>query len=286
MHKAKSIHGLLYGESEPRLDIVVSKAQLERALRIMDALLKALLARGFLIEVIPHAPPPPYERNMKRVEPHRAFHTEVRIAGIAVPFALREEAHWVSSADGRRFAGGNWMAGYSRGAVERVGTGVLEFTTDPGRFGYWRARWREGTRKSLDGLLGSFEVRLIRIAHEVRLEWEAGERRRQEEAERKRLKEEELKREAEEAERVRLLHGQLRDRRLAHEIRDYVAEIQAILDEAGVGHGEGSELAEQLMWVSGCADGLDPATRARKSIREGMAELHRRGDVAGAREVR
>ena len=282
LHRAKPRHGLLYPESKACLDIVVSKAQIERALRIMDALVKALLSRGLVLEVIPHDPPTPYELNMKRVEPHRAFHTQVKIDGIAVPIALREGFRWVSKVDGRPFTGSGWMSGFAAGTITRAGTGVLEFNTSAGRHGYWRSHWREGKRKSLEGLLRSFIVGLIEIAHEVRVEREDDQRRRMEEAERQRIKEEERKREAEEAERVKFLRGQLRDRRLAQDIRLYVAEVQTVLDDAGLGHIERTGLAEHLRWATEYSDRLDPTTRARRSIREGLAELRAREGPAAA----
>jgi len=277
LHNSKPLHGLLYGGSEPCLDIVVSKAQLPRALRIMDALVTALEARGFTIEVISNPPPSLYERSMKRVEPHRAFRTEVKLGGIAVPIGLREESEWISKGDGKRYTAGNWMSGYSANAITRVGTGVLELQASYRHTGYGRSNWRDGRRKPLEGLLHSFVVGLIKIVHELRLERAAEKRRQEEEAERKRLKEEELKRQAEEADRVKFLEGQLRDRRGAREIREYVAEIQALLDDAGLGHIEHSELAEHLRWAAAHADELDPVSRARRSIREGLAEMRRRG---------
>lgn len=78
---------------------------------------------------------------------------------------------------------------------------------------------------------------------------------------------------AEEAERVRSLEGQLRDRRVARKPREYVAEFQALLDDAGLGYIEHSDPAEHLRLAAGC--------RRARSGRQGST-VDRRGACGAA----
>lgn len=78
--------------TEQALDVAVSEVALDRALRVMDALLKALEERGHSVEVrevkLPPAEPCSYGRQVPRPEPR--WHTFAIVENTAVEFGLEE----------------------------------------------------------------------------------------------------------------------------------------------------------------------------------------------------
>lgn len=76
---------------EQVLDVEVSEVPLERALRVMDALVKALEERGHCVEVREVKPPraeSPYGRDLPQPEPR--WHTFAVVENTAVEFGLEE----------------------------------------------------------------------------------------------------------------------------------------------------------------------------------------------------
>jgi len=179
----------------PRLDIDVSKAQLRRALRIMDALIRAFDARGWKTEL--------GSRDDRK--------SYITILDQRVPFGIRETLKKVVSSPARADRPFGSRISTSRPSTyhdkyhEYSGQLAFVIRYDWG-YGVLKG-WAETKTKRLEERLGDFIVNLVKAAYE---DLEASRRR----AERERLaeeaaerrREEERRREAEAAEDERSSH--------------------------------------------------------------------------------
>lgn len=221
LEEARTWNGLASCASKGCLDITVSKEQRQRALRIMDGLVRYLEANGGGVEVAARR-----EYSYGREE--RIFATEALVGGERVGFALREH----------------------------YGQLGLRLTSE--RLHGLRRTWSDGKRQRLDAVLGAFVVGLGRAAAQLaeihaederrRLAWLEAERRRAEEAERRRLEEE----------RIARLTGEATAWGRAAELRVYSRAGLRLLDESGAA-GEAAEARRaDLEWLLEYADRIDP----------------------------
>lgn len=224
LEEARTWNGLASCASKGCLDITVSKQQRQRALRIMDGLVRYLEANGGGVEVVSR-------RVYSYGREERTFATEALVGGERVGFALRE--HY----------------------------GLLELRLTSERLHGLRRTWSDGQRQRLEKVLGGFVVGLGRAAvqlAEIHAEderrqqaWLETERRRAEEAERRRLEEE----------RIARLTGEATAWSRAAELRAYSRAGLRLLDERGAA-GEAAEARRaDLEWLLDYADRIDPLRR-------------------------
>lgn len=230
----------------PCLDIDVSRGSLSRALRIMDALLKALESQGYEVENTASARTTSYY-NQSRFVPGV---TRARVGEDWINFGLSENCTWIEVHRPLEWAK-EW-GGYS---LDRVRRGAGEFSlfatnAPPGL----RKTWKDGKKQRVEDCLGAFVLYLPLIAERLKEErLEAGRRhqawreeeRRREEAAARRKKDERRRKELEEA---------LAQWRLARDIRAFVAEVKRRAGAAKLGDG----LGQRLEWSLAYADSVDP----------------------------
>ncbi len=226
--------------SEPCLDIVVSPALLERALRIMDALVKALAARKMTVEA------PLLDVNAARAK------MRVRVENVFVTFRLTEPCRMmrIPPPAKPRFA---WL---DRATIQYVPTGILELAIDEFRMSGERKTWRDGTTRKLEACLNEFVAQLhVAAASAKRWEEERAEEqwRWEEQARRRREAEERAKEEQRKAAELTALVGRWR---LADDIRAFVADAQLRGDR---GH------PVDWSWALGYADRVDPLGPTRQN---------------------
>jgi len=221
LEEARTRNGLASCASKGCLDVTVSKEQRQRALRIMEGLVRYLEGNGCGVEVVSRR-----VYTWGREEP--TFVTEALVGGERVGFALRE--HY----------------------------GLLELRLTNDRLHGLRRTWADGKRQRLEAVLGGFVVGLglaaaqlaeihaeDRRRHLARLE---AERRRAEEAERRRL----------EAERIARLTGEATAWSRAAELRTYARAALRLLDESGAAGDEAASRRADLEWLLEHADSIDP----------------------------
>ncbi|GEJ56624.1 hypothetical protein AMYX_13650 [Anaeromyxobacter diazotrophicus] len=207
------------------LDIVASRAQMPRALRIADAALKALEANGLEVEATEPKPAPPgylssYERS--RYPPSK---TGIHVGDAFFEFTLEEELDTVRpeepkpSRDAPYEKRWDWVKRHGSPGYERVPSGRLALgLTGGGWLGAARSSWRDGKRKRLEEQLNDFVATVLELGerHRLwRLEREAAERRYAE-----------AQRRAEEEERLRTLE--------AARVKDLDERLRAWSDAAGI----------------------------------------------------
>lgn len=234
------------GHGDRALDVAVSQESVDRALRIMDALVKALASRGmpFVVDDGEHSRP------------------KVNVQGEKLLVRLSEKSTRTErqpTAEERqrmKRTGSDWIPNryvYSP-------TGMLSLVVS-GDFAI-SASCSDGKSQRLEDRLNEFAIRLEEVAarqkqtrekHEAqRREWD-----RQEE---KRRKKEFAK--SEEMEKVEALEEEAKQWRRAENIRVYVASVEAIHAEQRISIDAQSELGRWIAWAKTRADWLDPRIRA------------------------
>jgi hypothetical protein len=242
---------LLVPETAKCLDLQVSRGTLDRALRIMDSLLKELEQREIPIELIDD----------------RQMSTQISVLGETFGICIEEVFDRVErkltpaqEAEKKRHP---WFFG--RPEFDRIPTGNLVLRLKNGGYDNGRTNWRDGKVQRLESLLNKFIVALFECAvskRSARIEREAAEVLRIAESRRK----EEL-RKLQEQERTRLAQL-LKDVDAWHQsqkIRAYADAIRTHAEKNEVSDS-GQELMEWVSWVSQQADRIDPLCKSPYSV--------------------
>jgi hypothetical protein len=251
----KPTNGIITRPRRRCLDGLVTLATLDRALRVMDALLKALEDRGLTIEVTaPQEVEEPSHHWTRSV-------TRVSVDGEWIEFGISEQEDVVRApapeppknlSDWQR---DYWIREHTP-APQYVPNGNLAIQIKTGEGLGVRRTWRDGKSQRVENCLGNFIVHLEATAKAIKEQRNREERRRQEWAEQQRKWEEERQRRWEEERRIKELREQLERWRLTRDVRAYVEEIRA--SAQAVHGGLSPELEQKLSWALAWADRVDP----------------------------
>lgn len=241
---------------EPRakqcLNVQVGAESTDRAVRIMDSLLKALEARGYAVAV-------------KGDSQHTT--TTVLVLGETLEFSLEEmvtrKEHVLTPAEQKKKERDRW---YSFGIPQYdfVPAGKLSLKIKNLWLRGIRMTWSDGKVQRVEDCLNAFIIGLIKASVQKRADRMKQERREREwEAERRR-REENAKLIREEKERLAKLEREAQNWHKSQTLRGY---IEAVQENAIRKHGEvGGELERWLSWANQQADRLDPLTESPASI--------------------
>lgn len=247
-------NGILRPRAQKRVDIRVSPGSRDRALRIMDALIKALEARGMPVTLTEDG------QSMTRVE----------VLGETLNFWLDEklrcEEKRLTLAEERDRE--KYLFLFRRPGYVYHPTGILRLTIgDFGSLGLRRS-WGDSGTGRLEDRLNAFVSGLVKASVRKKAERLERERRERERREEMRRREECARLHREEEARVKALEEHAASWKKSQEIRAY---IQAVKEAAVRQQGqipEGSGLEKWLKWASGQTDRLDPVAKSPPSIPE------------------
>src|SRR5688572_10651487 len=223
------------------LDIAVSEASLPRALRIMDALLKALDARGMPV----------------RIEPDGKRHSYVKLQGEQLAIRLVENTSRTErepTAEERRYKKQHGYV-YLPDRYSYQATGVLKL----GGLGYASDLQNvvaDGKHQRIEQRLNDFVVKLEAEAVRRKRHAEHLERQHRHWEEQERIRREREERQRKEVERLKGLEQDAA-----------AAETKEIQERGAV--DAGSEFGLWLDWARHEADWLDPLIRARCEVLDG-----------------
>lgn len=268
LQKAHPVDGVVSARASTCLDIAVSPACLDRALRIFDALIKALEAAGLAVEVTPvgespPAPRPTYYDPHPEVEPRRLERvTRVLCDEEWIELRLNERVRRIED-KGPAPAEGSARGRERFYTYEPTGQLTLRLpnVTAPGV----RTKWQESKQQRLEELLGEFIAYLPAAALSFTLQREAEERRaaeareaeiRRYEEQRRRWDEEERRREEEKREEA--FEAEVDRWRRAQGIRHYVAAALGALEQRGLSAEAEQTERERLAWALKLAERIDP----------------------------
>jgi len=233
------------------LDIDVTKASLRRALRIMDALVKAFEARGWKV-------------SLGAGDDRKSY---VTILGQQLPFGIRETLKKVLNEPPKpqRLSDGTiytpWQSKYRDEPSGRLAL-VIRYS-----WGYGVSKsWVETTTRPLEDRLRDFIISLVRMANEgvERDRRHEGEERARQEAEGRRVAEQ-RRREAEAA-RVRALDRQASQWEGSRRLRDYLTAVRAAAESQRGGLHTCSEFTAWLAWAEAHARSIDPLQQPLDSL--------------------
>jgi hypothetical protein len=236
------------GLKQPRargcLDIHVGQDSIDRAMLIMDTLVKAVETRGFDISVAKEPP----------------FSTSVSVMDEVIKIAFIEELdrteRKLTAAQMKEKEKHSWM--YSRQEYDYSPNGLLSLRIKNDDSLNTRKTWSDGRRQRLEDCLNSFVGGLIKAAiaiKHLRAERERWEREWQEE---RRQREEAERIRREEEEKLKDLDEEVASWHQSQKIRSY---IEAVKKWGIQKYGEikpDSKLNQWLMWATKQADRLDP----------------------------
>lgn len=265
LRKTKYVdRGLLAAGIEGVLSVSVSAEQIDRAMCIMDALIKALDARNMPVEL--RSP-----RSVRRAggyttpeESRRFPRTCVRVGDQDVLLEVREHRTQIDRKkllQEKRGASTQPQSDpYPR--YDYVGSGRLVLII-PHHVGNWGpvATWTEGPRLRLEDILNDVVVGIVAAAEDFRetiARWLDEDRQREEQARLARL---EQQRRAAEAARIQQLEQAAANWSKAGQLREFIAAVQAAGNALPTGVvPDGLTRDEWLQWAERHANMLDPLT--------------------------
>ena len=235
------------------LDIQVVPDSIGRALRIMDALVKALGSRGFTLT-----------SDAKKKGP-----LAVLVNGEMLDFSLEETVkrreHELTPAEEKKIAKDRWYR-FSLPRYDFIPTGKLSLKIQHIWHSGIRLTWVDGKIQRVEDCLNDFIAGLVRAAAQKKADRAERERREREWEEERRYREERARLCREEQARVEALEKDVGNWHKSQQIRAYVG---AVRKDAIKKHGKitpGSELDEWLMWANQQANRFDPLTESPPSI--------------------
>lgn len=235
------------------LSVKVSKSSLRRALLIIDAILKAMIQRGY--EVVPGP--------------------KVGILGQTIGFSIDEKLETKREPIEDHDLDQPYTFGYNRFNEKRCPSGLLSLhITDGGR--YWlngcRYQWNDTAKHPLEKRLNQFVAGMIEMASRVKLHNEEEKKkeaaREIEEARRRdeeRLRAEKRKEYKAEKARVDKLLNQVKDWQKSKHLREMIEAVRLLhsVDEPVL---PSSEIGQWIDWAILQADRLDPLCISPPSI--------------------
>lgn len=272
-HTKPDRDGVLRKQSRRCLDVVVSPAQLDRSMLILDALFRNLEKLGIQCEV---TEPQRYDKRGRRVVPDSVPLNTTRVCIDGEWFEVRlSEKYAVSEGPPptapkglRGEALDSWRR-WNRPTQLRTPNCVLKLSLI---HSYRRATWTDGKRKPLDQRLAVVVAGFQSFAMEIKAEREEIDRRHREFDEDMRRRREAQRRAEEERVRAERLAGQVANWRRAQGIRDYVAAIRSLRDsDAPTNDPRFTE--DALGWVLSLADRIDPLSSLRRRAEEADDDL-------------
>jgi hypothetical protein len=268
--KAHPQDGLVSAPRRSCLDVHVSPDSLDRALRILDALLKAIEAAGLRIEIVlvedeePTQPSYYYQRTQREPSPPSRV-TRVLCDEEWIEFCLTEKVRRIEGPPATETdrSISSWLPRAS--TYEPTGELALHLTNVEG-LGI-RSKWQDGKRQRLEDCLETFIANLSTVALAFRLKREEDERRAAEAREAARVRHEEEARRLEEGERRRqeelrekALEAEVAQWRRAEDIRSYVTATLESLGEEDAATDDGESVRKRMQWALDYADRIDPLT--------------------------
>ena len=233
------------------LGICVSPECLNRALRVMDALIKSLGKRGFNVSI---------KKNWREEDI-----TYVTVMDEIIEFGLREPSdrkeRKLSKAEKKLKEKDPWL--YVAEKYEYHPSGKLTMSIKSCTGNYIRKNWSDGNKQRVEDCLNEFVTSLIKIAAAERKRRLEIERKEQERHEFLRKHEEEERLRREEEARVQTLYQEAADWHKCTQIRSY---IQAVKESVFQGDSNLKDRIDFNIWIDWAerqADMIDPLKKIK-----------------------
>jgi hypothetical protein len=254
--------GIVRCYDRPCLAIEVAPKSIDRAMRIMDALIKALAASGRSVEV---REPKMMSIWLPGVSLRQTTMpiTLVMVEGELVPVAIEELTESVPKNSN--------AAGWEPPTSERRPTGRLRLRVrddfDAYRFRLDVQRnWTDTEKRRAEDSLNAFVRGLVAIAPAVKAQRiETEQRRKQQEAQQREWEREGSRKELDERWQKRI-EDEIGRWRFARDVREYIEETRRVLEEGDCRVTPSGELDQWLRWCDDYASRIDPVAILRRKV--------------------
>lgn len=227
-------HGILQRRPGPRtLDVHVSQSSLDRALKIMNAVIEVLVAEGFNVTI--------------SEERHS---TVARVFGHLVSFGIVEKLTLKGRREVKEYS-------WTRSIIDYEPNGKLEFRV--GHTGYGAARTlRDGKKQKLEQMIAIAVGAIMREGRDMKLR--AEQRERDELARQQRIKEQLVLAEQvrEEEQKLKQFEGWVDAWRRAKYMRDFISEVEKLWIAEGCDLSPEAVKGQRVVWMKQQADRQDP----------------------------
>jgi hypothetical protein len=236
--------GIVRPRAKGCLDVAVGKASIDRAMRIMNALVKALEAREYPIRI---------------VEDKQTWRTRLTVLNEDIAICLEEEVESKgrppTSEQKRDLA--RWGRFYGH-KLDYLPTGKLRLRIADGGYPGHRKSWSDTETRHLDGCLNKFVAGLVNAAQgSKRARFEAEQRHREYEEQRRQWREEEERKMREET-RIKELDSLIVAWTRCQNIRHFIQAMEESAASRNIAISPESDLSLWLSWARERADRLDP----------------------------
>ncbi len=227
----------------------VRRPTIGRVLRIIDALVKACVTRGFLIKA-----GTPQDRSQAKLI------VNGETLGLSIEERLRRQAHELTARERAELERSRWS---SAPKYDYVPTGELTLKLDGGYGSGLRSNWSDGRHQRLEDCLNQVIVSLVQMAA-----WLTAERLKREERERRFQAEQDRRaalrhRVEQERQAVTKLEKDAQAWQRARTIRAYVDAVEAKARASGTPN---DEQANWTVWARQQADRIDPLSENPPSV--------------------
>jgi hypothetical protein len=249
LHAKPDERGMLQpGWGETCLDIRVSKNSVERALIIVDAVIRLLEAENFPVTAHPNR--------------HRST---AQVFGHSVPFSIVEKAIVTGRREVKEFS-------YARTVIDYQPSGELEFRANEEYYGY--RKYRDSKKQRLEQVVSLLAGAVVREgrARAIRAE----QKRLDEIEERKKAREraELAERIAEEERKVRDFENCVDRWIRARQMREFISATEKAWTQESVDLSPDSAKGRRMLWMKQQADRMDPMIPSPTSILDRKRGVH------------
>ena len=223
----------------PCLEIHVTTASLDRALRIFDALLKACRARGWPVECQADSP----------------WDTQVTVLGEVIPIGIDEKVRTIR-APKEPFETRDWLKPQPKDTYEPTGKLTLWLGANRPYYGHERT-WSDGKRQRIETCLTDVIIGFVEVVEARRAARREAEERRRQLAEDERRRQEAAARWEREKDRREEFKREMEVWYRAREVRLYLAALKEAATQQVEQEPDG-RLSRWLRWAERYAAQLDP----------------------------
>jgi hypothetical protein len=238
--------GLVRSKARGCLDLVVSKPSLPRSMRILNALVKALEARGYPLRMIEKDGRP--ETRVTVLDEEMAFRLEEETEGKERPMTREQQKHL------------EVYGSYDR-KIDYFPTGSLRLRVTEGGYRGDRKSWGDSETRRIEDCLNGFIIGLARAAQGSKRERTEQDEREREWAERERRRHEEWEFRFREEERVKELDSAMAAWTKCASIRQFARAVETAFEARQGPIALDSDLGLWLSWARKRADSMDPLLR-------------------------
>jgi hypothetical protein len=280
LRRARPVDGLVSSRMHRCLNIMVAPSTVDRALRVADALVKALQARKMVVDVATIA--------SAKKRSHAYSHPAATPSASNPVSRVQVNEEWIewSLTERSKAEMGpqptpprsmpkaqreSWLS-WNRPRPVRVPNGLLVLEIHGAEPLGTRRTWKDGKHQRVESRLNDFIAGLFATADAMKRHRAEIERQRKEWDDRERRRLEAEQRAAEDARNAEDLQEMIGRWRLAMDIREYLGEVSAALSEAGMEVSSDSRLGVLLAWAPDYAARIDPVEALRAMI--SRAEKH------------